>query len=59
MVIEDKGLKDRHLPISQRACDRIGVYLEEVRPKFVSIESGDAIFLCDNGLRVLCSNNIF
>ena len=49
MIIEGKGLKDRHLPIAQRACDRVRVYLDEVRPKFLTIESEEALFLHHKG----------
>ena len=49
MVVEGKGLKDRRLPIAQRACDWVSRYLDEVRPKFVTIDSGDALFLSRNG----------
>lgn len=49
MIIEGKGLKDRHLPIAKRACGRIRDYLDKVRPKFLTIESGEALFLHDKG----------
>lgn len=49
MIIEGKGLKDRHLPIAKRACDRVRDYLGKVRPKFLTIESGEALFLHDKG----------
>jgi len=49
MIIEGKGLKDRHLPIAKRACDQVRVYLDKVRPKFLTIESGEALFLHDKG----------
>jgi len=50
MVIEGKGLKDRHLPIAERACRRVQHYLDEIRPKFLSIDSDDTLFLSSNGL---------
>lgn len=49
MIIEGKGLKDRHLPIAQRACDWVRRYLEEVRSECLSIDSGDALFLSMQG----------
>jgi len=49
MIIEGKGLKDRHLPIALRACDRVRNYLDKVRPKFLTIESGEALFLHEKG----------
>jgi integrase/recombinase XerD len=50
MIVEGKGLKDRHLPIAKRACDHVRSYLDEVRPQFVSIKSGDTLFISANGL---------
>lgn len=50
MVVEGKGLKDRHLPIAGRACIWVQRYLNEVRPKFLSIDSGDVLFLSNKGL---------
>lgn len=51
-IVEGKGLKDRRLPIAQRACDWVSRYLDEVRPKFVTIDSGDAMFLSRNGFPI-------
>ncbi|GAA6139691.1 site-specific tyrosine recombinase XerD [Arenicella sp. 4NH20-0111] len=49
MIVEGKGLRDRHLPVALRACDRVRAYLQEVRPKFLTIESREALFLHDKG----------
>jgi len=49
MIVEGKGLKDRRLPVARRACEWIARYLEQVRPKFVSLESEDALFLSREG----------
>ncbi len=50
MVIEGKGLKDRHLPIAERACQWVQRYLDEARSQFVSISSEDILFLSREGL---------
>ena len=50
MVVEGKGLRDRRLPMAKRACDWVKRYLEDIRPKFVTIDSGDAMFLSSKGL---------
>lgn len=49
MIVEGKGLKDRRLPVARRACEWIARYLEQVRPRFVSLESEDALFLSREG----------
>lgn len=49
MIIEGKGLKDRHLPIAKRACESIKVYLNKARPMFLSVASTDSLFLSDKG----------
>src|SRR5690606_1581615 len=50
-VNRGKGNKDRRVPIAKRACEWISLYLESVRPKLARIESGQALFLANNGLR--------
>ena len=49
-VLEGKGLRDRRIPVARRACRWVRRYLEEVRPQFLSIDSGDALFISDKGL---------
>jgi len=48
-VVEGKGLKDRWLPLLESTCHWVDVYLTEARPKLVSIESEDALFLTSKG----------
>lgn len=50
MIVEGKGLKDRYLPTAERACRWIKRYLDEVRPKFIGIESDDVLFLSNKGM---------
>ena len=50
MIFEGKGLKDRHLPIAERACCWIRRYLAEVRPRFIGIDSNDILFLSNKGV---------
>lgn len=49
-IVEGKGLRDRRLPIAKRACMRVESYLAQVRPKFLSVDSGDALFLSSKGM---------
>jgi len=48
-IFEGKGLKDRRLPIAERACEWIDIYYQEVRPRYKTLNSGDAVFLSSNG----------
>lgn len=50
MIIEGKGLRDRRLPLAQRACQWVDRYLTEVRPYFIGIESADSVFISSKGL---------
>jgi len=52
-IVEGKGLKDRRLPIAQRACDWMSYYLDEVRPKFVTIDLGDATFYLETAFLLI------
>ncbi len=49
-VIEGKDMKDRLLPIHERACKWLTHYLEDVRPKFMSLASEDFMFVSRNGM---------
>lgn len=49
-IYRGKGNKDRRVPIAKRACDWIQVYLNEVRPKLATIQSGATLFLDNEGL---------
>ncbi|MET1255322.1 tyrosine-type recombinase/integrase [Aliikangiella maris] len=46
-----KGGHERRVPIAERACQWITVYLEQVRPKLANIESGVTLFLANDGLK--------
>ena len=46
-----KGGNERIVPISQRACEWLALYLYKVRPKLASARSGNALFLADQHLR--------
>lgn len=49
MVVEGKGLKDRVLPIAERACKWVEHYQKEARPKLLSLDSTDQLFLAMDG----------
>ncbi|MRX27285.1 tyrosine-type recombinase/integrase [Kangiella sp. HZ709] len=46
-----KGNKDRVVPISYRTCYQINRYFELIRPKLAIPESGNALFLPNDGKR--------
>lgn len=48
-IVEGKGLRDRRLPVAESACEWVDSYLNQVRPKFQSIESAEALFLSNTG----------
>lgn len=50
-VNHGKGGHERRVPIADRACQWITVYLEQVRPKLANIESGVTLFLANDGLK--------
>lgn len=50
MVVEGKGLRDRRLPIAQRACEWVRHYLKEIRPRHLGLDSKDTLFLSTNGM---------
>lgn len=50
LIINGKGMRDRKLPILERACHWIRLYLNEVRPRFLGLGSGDYLFLSPSGL---------
>jgi integrase/recombinase XerD len=51
-VHNGKGSQDRVVPIADRALYWIKRYIDELRPKLASIESGDALFLGLRGQRL-------
>lgn len=50
-VNRGKGNKDRIVPISQRACEWIMLYLGKLRMNMATIGTGSALFLANNGKR--------
>lgn len=48
-ISEGKGMKDRRLPILERAHKWIKLYLEDIRPKCLSFDSEDYVFIALNG----------
>lgn len=44
-----KGRKERIVPISQRACEWLAVYIHKVRPAIRFVDSGNTLFLANNG----------
>lgn len=48
-IEQGKGLKDRIVPIAEGAISLLGYYLNIVRPQLLSFESGDALFIDNNG----------
>lgn len=50
-VNRGKGNKERIVPISERTCQWIAMYLSKIRPRIALISSGSALFLANNGKR--------
>lgn len=50
-VRKGKSKREYILPVSERACEWLVLYLTKVRPKLVHIRSGSALFLNDHGNR--------
>lgn len=48
-VNRGKGNKERIVPISERACQWIAMYLSKIRPRLANISSGSTLFLANNG----------
>ncbi|MCG8672223.1 MAG: tyrosine-type recombinase/integrase [Pseudomonadales bacterium] len=48
-VIEAKGMKDRWIPISQRACNWLDRYIKEVRYKHLTLDSEGRLFINAEG----------
>jgi integrase/recombinase XerD len=48
-VNHGKGRKERIVPISQRACEWLAVYISKVRPAISFVDSGNTLFLANNG----------
>lgn len=48
-VNQGKGDKDRLVPIARRTCDWLVRYLNEIRPQLATLNSGQALFLANNG----------
>jgi integrase/recombinase XerD len=53
IVRQGKGKKDRIIPIGERALHWVGRYLEELRPKLVSIPDEGVLFLSEAGETML------
>jgi len=45
-----KGGKDRVVPVGARACAWVSRYIERARPLFAGVDSGETLFLTDQGL---------
>lgn len=56
-VNRGKNSKDRIVPISRRACEWLTLYLDKIRSKAATIESGSALFLDNSGKRY-CANKL-
>ncbi len=54
-VNHGKGHKERIVPISERACEWLTLYLGKIRPMVSFIGSGSALFLANNGKRYSAS----
>ncbi|OCW97066.1 integrase [Alishewanella sp. HH-ZS] len=48
-VNHGKGRKERIVPISQRACEWLAVYISKVRPMINYVGSGNTLFLANDG----------
>jgi integrase/recombinase XerD len=51
MVRQGKGRRDRRVPIAPRALAWVKFYLDDIRPRFARIDSGEALFIGNNGGR--------
>jgi integrase/recombinase XerD len=49
MVKQGKGQKDRRVPLSERACQWLLFYLDDVRPRLSNIQSLDYLFVNNRG----------
>ncbi len=49
--VSGKGNKVRYVPISERGCEWLALYIGKIRPLFASIGCGNALFLASNGKR--------
>lgn len=52
-VNHGKGMKERIVPISKRACEWLALYLKKVRPSIAFISSGSTLFIANNGKQFL------
>lgn len=50
-VTQGKGLQDRNVPIAERACQWVAIYLKKVRPLLSRLKSGKTLFLDNKGLK--------
>jgi integrase/recombinase XerD len=50
--VTGKGNKTRLVPVGQKACDAIRVYLEKERPEMVGKRTGSEIFLSSRGTKL-------
>lgn len=48
-IVEGKGLKDRRIPINNRAVEWINRYMVEIRPKLATLDSEDFLFIAASG----------
>jgi integrase/recombinase XerD len=51
IVRQGKGRRDRRVPIAKRALAWLRLYIDNIRPRFARVDSGDALFLGDHGGR--------
>ena len=51
IVRQGKGRRDRRVPIAPRALAWVKFYLDEIRPRFARFDSGEALFIGNNGGR--------
>ncbi len=49
IILEGKGMKDRRLPILERAHSWLEVYLKDIRPRCLGFDSEDFVFISPNG----------
>lgn len=50
-VRKGKGGRDRRTPIAECSCTWVDIYLKHIRPRLQSLQSGQALFIDNRGLR--------
>lgn len=50
-IRKGKGGRERIVPISERGCEWVALYLSKVRPRIAFLASGSTLFLANNGKR--------